>query len=110
VLDILLSSEHIDRLFAAAMTGHPSTCGKSFPATTEPDQGTMNRRSGTQATGSLATDLQNVNMGPYLPINGYSRIDRTAELSERWVVCLCNEPMAVQSARHDSRLKFLPIT
>jgi len=31
-------------------------------------------------------------------------------LSERWVVCLCNEPMAVQSARHDSRLKFLPIT
>jgi len=32
------------------------------------------------------------------------------KLSERWVVCLCNEPMAVQSARHDSRLKFLPIT
>jgi len=31
-------------------------------------------------------------------------------VSERWVVCLCNEPMAVQSARHDSRLKFLPIT
>jgi len=31
-------------------------------------------------------------------------------ISERWVVCLCNEPMAVQSARHDSRLKFLPIT
>jgi len=31
-------------------------------------------------------------------------------LSERWVVCLCNEPTAVQSARHDSRLKFLPIT
>jgi len=34
----------------------------------------------------------------------------TTILSERWVVCLCNEPMAVHSARHDSRLKFLPIT
>jgi len=34
----------------------------------------------------------------------------SGNLSERWVVCLCNEPMAVQSARHDSRLKFLPIT
>jgi len=48
---------------------------------------------------------------------GYNRISLILDvqgiyeyLSERWVVCLCNEPMAVQSARHDSRLKFLPIT
>jgi len=42
--------------------------------------------------------------------NLYSYIYIYIYLSERWVVCLCNEPTAVQSARHDSRLKFLPIT
>jgi len=47
----------------------------------------------------------------YISIKAKKLLDvNTMNLSERWVVCLCNEPMAVQSARHDSRLKFLPIT